>query len=168
MIGVPLAVAALTNSQSIHITGSKTYATPTPTPSVPPNQNVVSFTVSYPNGTAVPATLDQSALSARWLTTPSNAPPADPNYFVIKNTGTVPITVGVNEQNVKASSTSPNTLDFTVDVQGTGATLNPGESKQISFYIWIYELYGEPNGPRFGGSGTLTYSYDVVIQATQA
>lgn len=114
LIAVPLVLSQVTQmNQSVHVSGSFTYPTPTPS-STPTTQANVAFTMFFPNGTEISSLTNINegntvANSVGGGTSSNNEPNGIPIYFdwgsgfdsaylalgviVIKNTGNVPITV---------------------------------------------------------------------------
>jgi hypothetical protein len=126
VISVPLAIAALQQSQTIHVNKTYTQPIPTPTstptsanPTAPPTSDppTVKFSLWFPNGTAYVMNQDNagSVFSAQNLDTngiPVNvqsslgAPPTGyvGGAIVVRNDGNVPITVNATLTNINTPS----------------------------------------------------------------
>lgn len=111
LIAIPLAIAAMTSSETINVNGTANYpnlpatldptATPTPTATATPIS--ASFSLSFLNGSAVPTTLSPSGFADFPTYTIWQSPTATGfgsgwaqtslDTLIVTNTGNVPITV---------------------------------------------------------------------------
>ncbi len=186
IIALPLTIAAVTQSQTIHVSGNAKYPhnlppqaspTPTPTPTNTAATPTVQFSLFFPNGTALP-TQASGALSAG-----VNTVVVDPmsghnggwtaSCIVIRNDGNVPITINA----AIANKNVPSNVDLTLNsgYYGTIAgsigadkatdkqPIQPGQYYYMSLLSFL-----TPKTADYTPDGAFSYSYDVVVTATQA
>jgi hypothetical protein len=144
VIAVPTVVAALTQSQSIHVSG--TYNPPqTPNPTV-------KFSYWFPNGTAMPATLSNLPIPV------INEGQAGYQFIVIvRNDGNVPIQIsggGLQNQNLPS-----NIVLRTGAAQyiGGGIPIPVGSTESTGLTLWFQTQGTYTPGASF------TYSFDFVL-----
>ncbi|MCW3995362.1 MAG: hypothetical protein NWE98_04335 [Candidatus Bathyarchaeota archaeon] len=204
VISIPAVIAALQQSQSIHV--SKTYTAPIPTPTPNSSANptatptanspTVAFSLFFPNGTAYVMNQDNagSIYGATNLDTngiPVNvqtslgAPPTGyvAGVIVVRNDGSVPITLNAALANINVpSDISLSLTSTTINPSTWGNQLNgwmgannlaTGSTVGVGQYVWL-SVSVLMTSNTVGTSGvirnheTFSYSFDVVVTATQA
>lgn len=183
VIIIPLAAAAITQTQTIHVSGNANYphntppASPTPTQapaasSVSPN---VAFTLFFPNGTAYPSSVTGAIAGVNTVVVdPLSGHNGGwiPTGVVVKNDGNVPITINATLANVNI----PQNMDLSLNCGyfgtvsgGYGADkatsqqpIQPGQTYYMSLIAFL-----TPKS-NYTPDQTFSYSYDVVITASQA
>jgi hypothetical protein len=170
VIAIPIVIAAVTNSQSIHVSGTASYpnlppaTTPTPTPT-PTSSSTVKFSLFFPNGTSYPTTIS----SVNWFYVTVIDPETGhsqqpmPNEIMVQNDGNVPINVTASTTNVNLPSDMSLTL-FAGD-SGMHSPLPVGVGQSSILYI-IIEL--NPIAYDYTTHQSFSYSFDISIAATQA
>lgn len=178
----PLTVAVATQTQTIHVTGTANYPpnTPPPTPTPTPSSTGVSasqvqFSLFFPNGTAYPTSVTGTLSGVNtvvvdpllghnggWI----------PTCIVVRNDGTVPITVNATAVNVNVPSNLALSLQcghYGIISGAYGAQqatsqqpIQPGETYFMSLMAFL-----TPTGS-YTPNQEFSYSYDVAITATQA
>lgn len=168
-ISIPIAIAAVTYQQNVTFSGSRNYPTlgpiptgsPAPTATPTPGQTV-KFSLYFQNGTACPTTFSNLPITvADYSTSKYNVPYA--MLFVVKNDGSVPINLSVTTANVNIPS------NLVLDFQATNPDLKPfpmtiqvGEQKEVGISMIMY------TSGTYNAGASFSYSFDVVLAATQA
>ena len=165
-VAVPLVIAQITQNQTIHVSGTAKYPrnivpNPTPTPAVTAAASTpapaVQFSLFFPNGTSCPTTLTNLPCNVYGPLDSVGAIPAT-TELVVKNTGSVPISIAVAASNVAV----PSNIQFNLagDVE-----FNPiAVGASANLYIAINMVTTNTN---FVAGAPLSYSFDVTITATQ-
>ncbi len=183
VIALPIVAAAVTQTQTIHVTGNAKYphntpppnATPTPTPSNQAAAPTVQFLLFFPNGTTYPTSVTGAISGVNTVVidplTGHNGGWI-PTCLVVRNTGTSAITVNAT----LANKNVPANMDLTLNcgyygtIQGsvgadtatTQQPIQPGQTYYMSLIAFL-----TPTGS-YTPDQTFSYSYDVVVTATQA
>jgi hypothetical protein len=180
VITIPITIAAVTQSQTIHVAGNAKYPHNTPVPTATPTvtpaaANSVQFSLFFPNGTAIPTTVTGaisgvntvvidplSGHNAGWI----------PTCIVVRNDGTTPITINATLASVNVPSNVALTLNcgyYGAIPGGYGAEkatatqpIQPGQTYYMSLIAFL-----TPTGS-YTPDQQFSYSYDVVVTATQA
>ncbi len=180
VISLPIVAAALTQSRSIHIAGNAKYphslpnptATPTPTPTTA--AETVQYSLFFPNGTSFPTTgngllvntvvIDPlSGHNGGWI----------PTCVVVRNDGSMPIAVNATLANQNVPSNMDLTLNcgfygtidgaFESDKATSQQPIQPGQTYYMSLIAFL-----TPNQYDYTPDQQFSYSYDIVVTATQA
>ena len=179
-IAIPLSIAALNQQQSMIITGTGHYPSaattsptdPTATPTTAPTSNVA-FSLSYQNGTAVPASFSL-APDSLFYQTGNGAPPMGYSPFLelnITNTGNVPMNVAIVFSNANFPSGMSN--NFWSDMQDTWGFRNPNGNERALGTIGvgqseIVNLFGYVTSTHAMDGSAFSYSLSASVTATQA
>ncbi len=179
-VAVPIAIAALNQQQNFTMNGAGHYPsadpivtpTPTATPSPTPTSNVA-FSLSFQNGTAVPATFSL-APDSLFYQTGNGAPPMGYSPFLelnITNTGSSPMNVAIAFSNANFPSGMSN--NFWSDMQDTWGFRNPNGNERALGTIGvgqseIVNLFGYVSSNHAWDGSAFSYSLDVSVTATQA
>ena len=185
-IALPLVAAAITQTQTIHITGNAKYPhnlppstapTPTPTSTSTTPTPTIQFSLFFPNGTAFPASAT-GALNGGVNTVvvdPMQGHTAGwtPTCIVVRNDGNVPITISVAVANKNVPSNIELTLNsgfygtisgaYGADKATDKQPIQPGETYYMSLIVFL-----SPTNAGYTPDQQFSYSYDVVVTATQA
>lgn len=183
-IAFPLAAAVVTQTQTIHVTGTANYpqntppptATPTPSPAATASASpTVQFSLFFPNGTAYPTSVagaisgvntvvvdPLSGHNAGWI----------PTCIVVRNDGTVPITINATAVNINIPANLNLALQcghygtingaYGVEQATSQQPIQPGQTYFLSLIAFL-----TPTGP-YSPNQEFSYSYDVALTATQA
>lgn len=168
-IAVPLVIAQIVHTQSIHVTGTANYprnnATPAPTSgsvasptSAAATAATVKFSLWFPNGTSCPTTLTNLLCNVYGPLDSVGGIPAT-TQIVVRNDGNVPINIAATSSNVNV----PSNIQFNLGVTGASSAIPVGQSANI--YIAINMVTTNTN---FVANTPFSYSFDVNIAATQA
>jgi len=186
-IALPLVAAAITQTQTIHISGDAKYphnlpsTAPTPTPAPSPTGTsptpTVQFSLFFPNGTAVPA-LVNGVLNGGVNTVvvdPLQGHNAGwtPTCIVVRNDGNVPITINASLTNKNVPSNIALTLNcgfygtisgaYGADKVTNQQPIQPGQTYYMSLIAFL-----NPTTADYTPDQPFSYSYDIVVTATQA
>ncbi|MCW4024429.1 MAG: hypothetical protein NWF01_05270 [Candidatus Bathyarchaeota archaeon] len=187
VITLPIVVAVLTKTLTIHIEGNSKYphnvppsGSPTPTPIPTPTSSssqTIQFTLFTPNGESFPTSTTGS------LNGGVNTVVVDPltghnagwtaTCIVVRNDGNVPITVNASVANKKI----PSDMDLTLNCGWYGTIagshfseqatdqqpIQPGKAYYMSMIAFL-----TPTTSDYTPDQAFSYSYDVVVTATQA
>lgn len=166
-ITVPLTLAALSSQQNVHFAGTGQYpnsATPTPSPTTPPQ--TAQFSLFFSNGSVMPTTLTDFSIPVL-----DRAPGALGNFvFIVRNDGNVPITMSIATANVnvpsnvnlQASALGANNATSSTVINGiTVPTVQPAESVIYQCGIGMFVSQYTPGA-------SFSYSFDIVVTANQA
>lgn len=182
VITIPIVAAAVTQTQTIHVTGNAKYPHNTPpataTPSTSPIAQAltptVQFSLFFPNGTAYPSTVTGaisgvnmvvidplSGHNGGWI----------PTCVVVRNDGNVPIAVNASLANVNVPSNLALTLNcgyygtisgqFGADKATSQQPIQPGQTYYMSLIAFL-----TPTG-NYTPDQAFSYSFDVIVTATQ-
>jgi len=182
-IALPLAAAVVTQTQTIHVTGNANYprntppptTTPTSSPTAATSASPVQFSLFFPNGTIYPSSVTGTLSGVNtvvvdpllghnggWI----------PTCIVVRNDGTVPITVNATAVNVNVPSNLALSLQcghygtisgaYGAQQATSQQPIQPGETYFMSLMAFL-----TPTGS-YTPNQQFSYSYDVVITATQA
>ena len=183
-ITIPIVAGAITQTQTIHVSGSANYphntppfTTPTPTQAPAASSGVpnVAFSLFFPNGTAYPSSVTGAIAGVNTVVVdPLSGHNGGwiPTCVVVKNDGNVPITINAT----LANKNIPQNMDLTLNSGyygtisgGYGADkatsqqpIQPGQTYYMSLIAFL-----NPNS-NYTPDQTFSYSYDVVITASQA
>jgi len=197
VITIPVMVAALKQSQIIHV--KKTYIQPLPTPtSTSPSTSIpaeVKFSLFFPNGTAY--VLNQDHISSIYgasnldvngipVNVQSNLGSPPTGYVagavVVRNDGKVPINVNATLTKLKTPSDielificysiNPSTWGNQLNGWMGYGNLATGNTVEVGQFVWLSLcVIMTSNVPgNFGvvrNHPTFSYSFDVVVTATQ-
>jgi hypothetical protein len=185
IIIIPLAAAAITQTQTIHVSGSANYPHNTPPSSATPAPTQTSvalsatpkvqFSLFFPNGTAYPSsvtgaisgvnTVVMDPLSGHnggWI----------PTGIVVQNDGNIPITINATLANKNTPTNTDLTLNcgyygtvsggYSADKATSQQPIQPGQVYYMSLIAFL-----TPTG-NYTPDQTFSYSFDVIITATQA
>ncbi len=182
VIAVPIVAAVVNQTQVIHVSGDAKYPhnlppqnTPAPT-ATPASAPSVQFSLFFPNGTAFPTNVN-GALSG--INTVVVDPMTghnggwSPTCVVVRNDGTVPITITatITSKNV------PSNLDLTLNCGFYGTIagafgsntatnqepIQPGQTYYMSLLAFLM-----PNAYNYQPDQQFSYNFDVAVTATQA
>jgi len=182
VIAIPLVAAAVTQTQTIHVTGNAKYPHNTPPPSTNPTPTpttaaapTVQFQLFFPNGTAYPTSVSGAITGVNTVVVdPLTGHNGGwmPTCIVIRNTGTVPITISANLANKNVPSNIDLTLTsgyygtisggYGADQATTQQPIQPGQTYYMSLIAFL-----TPTGS-YTPDQQFSYSFDVVVTATQA
>jgi hypothetical protein len=181
-LAVPITIAALNQQQNFSMTGVGHYpkanptadptATPTATPTPAPASNVA-FSLSFQNGTTVPASFSLTTDSMFYQTI-NGAPPMGYSPFLelnITNTGTLPINVAISFPN--ANFPSGMTYNFWSDMQDNWGFRNPTGNERTLGTIGVGQsevvnLFGYLISSHDRDGSAFSYSLGASVSATQA
>ena len=184
VVAVPLSIAALTQQQDFTMNGTGHYpdptttptsnptATPSPTPTPTPAPNAA-FTLSFENGTVLPATFSP-APDSLFYQTGNGAPPMGYSPFLevnVTNTGNLPLNIAVTFQN--ANFPSGMTYNFWSDMQDTWGFRNPNGNERPLGTVAVGQsvvvnLFGYVTSDHARDGSTFSYSLDVSVTVAQA
>jgi hypothetical protein len=181
VIAVPIVAAAVNQTQTIHVNGNAKYphnlppsSSPTPTPAAAVGTPSVQFSLFFPNGTAFPSAVSNGEINtividpmsghnAGWI----------PTLVIVRNDGTVPITVNATIANKNVPSNLDLTLncgfygtipgDFGSDKATNQQPIQPGQTYYMSLIAFL-----TPNAYNYQPDQQFSYSFDVSVTATQA
>ncbi len=183
LIAIPLVIAAVTSSQTISVNGTANYPSlpstpdPTATPTATATPASTSFSLSFPNGTAVPSTLTPSSFAdfptyTMWQspTTPgfgSGWAPTNLDTLIVTNTGNVPITITATAANVNVPSNIDFNFQYGMLTSMTGSpttsSIAVGQTEAIMLMTNM-----APTNTNYASNGQFSYSFDITVTATQA
>jgi hypothetical protein len=180
VIAIPIAIAAVTQSQTIHVTGNAKYPHNTPAPTAAPTvtpaaSSSVKFSLYFPNGTAIPSAVTGAISGVNTIV-------IDPlsghnggwtaTCVVVKNDGSTPITLNATLANVNVPSNLALTLNcgyygaisggYGADKATNTQPIQPGQTYYMSLIAFLTPAGSYTPDQQF------SYSYDVVVTATQA
>lgn len=182
VIAVPIVAAAVNQTQTIHVTGNAKYphnlppqSSPTPTATAAAaSAPSVQFSLFFPDGKAFPAAVSNNEINTvvvdpmtghngGWI----------PTLIVVRNDGTVPITVNATVTNKNVPSNMDLTLncgfygtvagDFGADKATNQQPIQPGQTYYMSLIAFL-----TPNAYNYQPDQQFSYSFDVSVTATQA
>ncbi len=184
-ITIPIVAGAITQTQTIHVSGNANYphntppSSPTPTPTQAPAASSgvpnVAFSLFFPNGTAYPSSVTGAIAGVNTVVVdPLSGHNGGwiPTCVVVKNDGNVPITVNAT----LANKNIPENMDLSLNCGyygtvsgGYGADkatsqqpIQPGQTYYMSLMAFL-----NPKS-NYTPDQTFSYGYDVVIAASQA
>lgn len=165
---VPLAIAQVSRqTETIHVTGLAKYprnistsiASPSPIATTESTStSAVSFPLSFTNGTSCPTTLTNLPYNI-YGPLDSISPLPATTQLVVKNTGSVPINITANAQNVNV----PSNIKFTLVINVESNPIEPEQTANL--YLTINMVTTNIN---FAAGTPFGYSFDVNVTATQA
>jgi len=178
VLAIPIVAAALTKTQTIHIQGKTNYPrnlpAPTATPTQTPATQTVDFSTFFPNGTTFPSS-GNGLLVNTVVVDPLSGHNGGwtPTCIVVKNDGNTPITINASLTN----QNTPANMDLTLNCGYYGAIqggygadqatsqqpIQPGQTYYMSLIAFL-----TPNQYDYTPNAEFSYSYDVVVTATQA
>ena len=170
VIAIPLVIAAVTNSQTISVSGTARYPNlpPTPDPTATPTAKATpvstSFSLFFANGTSYPSTISNANWFYVLVVDPETGHSQQPmpNEITVQNNGNVPINVTATATNVNLPSDMSLTL-FAGDGSMQPLTVGVGQSSIL--YI-VIEL--KPIAYDYTPQQSFSYSFGISITATQA
>ena len=172
LIAIPLAIATVTNQQTISVSGTAHYPNvATPDPTATPTQSptaTVSYSLTLPNGTAYPTSLNNFPLTVEVSNGPVS-PSAAGEIFNVTNTGNVAINMTIAAANVNL----PSNLAFNLgwgNYNGGSTTVGVGQSITMWFIPTAYPvtMYNPDGSLTFTPGAAFSYSFNIVITGTQA
>lgn len=183
-ITVPIVTAVMTQTLTIHVTGNAKYPrnttppTPTPTPNptaTPAATSTVQFSLFFPNGTVFPTSVTGALVGVNTVVVdPMTGHNGGwiPTCIVVRNDGTVPITINATTTNVNIPANMVLSLNcgyygtinggFGADTATSQPPIQPGQTYFVSMMAFL-----SPTGT-YTPDEPFSYSYDVVVTATQA
>ena len=185
VLALPIVIAATTQSQTIHVNGNAKYPhnvpaptnAPTTTPTATSTSPTVQFSLFFPNGTAYPTSV-AGAVSGG-----INAVVVDPmtghnggwipTCVVVRNDGNVPISVNASLTNKNVPSNIDLTLNcgFYGTISGSYGSDQAANQEPIQpgqYYYMSLIAFLTPTTTNYTPDQAFTYSFDVVVTATQA
>jgi hypothetical protein len=182
VIAIPLVAAAVTQTQTIHVTGNAKYPHNTPPPATNPTATpttqaatpTVQFQLFFPNGTTYPTSVNGAITGVNTVVidplTGHNGGWM-PTCIVVRNTGTVAITItaAIANKNVPANIDLTLTSGYYGTISGgygadqatTQQPIQPGQTYYMSLIAFL-----TPTGS-YTPDQEFSYSFDVAVTATQ-
>jgi hypothetical protein len=171
VIAIPLVIAAVTNSQTISVSGTARYPNlpPTPDPTATPTATTTpvstSFSLFFANGTSYPSTISNADWFYVLVVDPETGHSQQPmpNEITVQNNGNVPINVTATTTIVNLPSDMSLAL-FAGD-GGMHSPLTVGVGQSSTLYI-VIEL--KPTAYNYTPQQSFSYSFGISVTATQA
>lgn len=185
VIAVPIVIAQIIQStQTVHLTKTANYpvnlSSPTPSPdptATPTPEATVAFSLWFQNGSAMPSTLAGSFSDfptyAMW-TSPSAAgfgsgwQPTALDTLVVRNDGNVPLNISISAASVNV----PSDIYFVFNSIGVtpsgrmNAQIGPIAVGQSASVMLMTNM--APTSTSYASDAAFSYSFDIVVTATQA